>query len=540
MAQRDFRDLSLQLLWLLFNNQDFLIEFSDRIKPDYFGSKHSQYLVRLALEHWAEFNEPASEAVVEATLDADDEDGSLERQKITVEGVLRVFDKMLPTTERDRAWMWREAATFCRKQSLGHGLRAAADALQEQGPDAALALVDKARAEVGEDDVRGLRFFVDMPKTLATIGAREDEAAFVSTGLPKLDYWMGGGLLPSELAIFVAPTGRGKTMWLCSVASHALNCGLDVIYYTLEVPPEEIFIRVLASSSGVGIDEIRSWAGSSLYDPERFSKEREREEARVELQGQAPKKRRRENETEQGRKLARLRKRLLRIGAGEGKNDLYVRDIPSRRANVQGIVNDIQKLVRAGARPGLVLVDYADRLRPGGRHERRWEGEEEVYQDLASVAKEYDLPVWTAAQTSREALTRADLNLKYLKGAWSKAFEATFIVAAGQAPWMRRKNLFLFVMAKVRRGQEPSRGFRVFYDFSTTSFRAIVKDVVDEDETPEDREQDYSLAKTKRWSSTDERSFRRMKREYADKKDSTIDDYYDENGDGEDDEEDDE
>lgn len=46
---------------------------------------------------------------------------------------------------------------------------------------------------------------------------------------------MDGGLGSGELGVFVAPAGIGKSMALVSIAAAAVEKGLNVIYYTLEL-----------------------------------------------------------------------------------------------------------------------------------------------------------------------------------------------------------------------------------------------------------------------------------------------------------------
>lgn len=62
----------------------------------------------------------------------------------------------------------------------------------------------------------------------------------------NLSNCLGGGLGRKEHAIFVAPTGAGKTVFSCQLASSIADLGNKVLYITTEQPVDELIPRIMS------------------------------------------------------------------------------------------------------------------------------------------------------------------------------------------------------------------------------------------------------------------------------------------------------
>jgi len=79
----------------------------------------------------------------------------------------------------------------------------------------------------------------------------------IKTGLRSLDAVLCD-LRASSFYVIQGPTGGGKTILGLQVASHAASQGKTVLFCSLEMEPEELVERQLASDSGVQMNIIRS------------------------------------------------------------------------------------------------------------------------------------------------------------------------------------------------------------------------------------------------------------------------------------------
>lgn len=77
------------------------------------------------------------------------------------------------------------------------------------------------------------------------------------TGLPIWNHWLHGGFRRGESLMFIGVTNHGKTAVLTSLVLDLLRAGFRFVYYMLDSPKHEIYQRVWANLSGVGIEEDR-------------------------------------------------------------------------------------------------------------------------------------------------------------------------------------------------------------------------------------------------------------------------------------------
>jgi hypothetical protein len=71
---------------------------------------------------------------------------------------------------------------------------------------------------------------------------------------------------------------------------------------------------------------------------------------------------------------------------------------------VDGLRAHLDKYHLVGVTPNLIIIDYAELMRLGGRKDsRKDELIQELYEELRGLAGEYMVPLWTASQTNRSA-----------------------------------------------------------------------------------------------------------------------------------------
>ncbi len=461
----DSRLLMRQLLWLITHRRRFLRDFQRRLEPDFFASPEARYLVRTALLHFNTTGKALKKSILIHYVEEDDDRGDLEEQGITAKSVMRLYSRLEAVEDDELDYMWTKADEFCRHQALNLGIVGAAEALEDGDIEEAWRIINGTRVTQEGSTTKSLRVFADWEEVIDRIGEREASVDYVSTGLRRLDAILGGGVKRGELAVYCAPSGSGKTMWLCFVAAMATLMGAEVAYYTLEVDQDEIWLRTTASMSGIPITETREDAASSTSDPDYKRSMVEGEDIRD--------------------RLKKFRKRMRRLGMKT--RDIWVRDMPPRYADINSILADLDEIKQQGGNPSLVVIDYADRLRARGRHEKRWEGQEEVYIDLASIAKERDIAIWTASQVGRQALKKRNITMELIAGAFSKVFEASLVIAGGQTDDMRKHSWFNFFIAKTRRSSGSGNSMLVGYDFSKSQFKTLIRssDLDDEDDLGE-------------------------------------------------------
>lgn len=206
---------------------------------------------------------------------------------------------------------------------------------------------------------------------------------------PRLDEALDGGLGSGELLVILAPTGKGKTLFLVNFARGALIKGLNVLYITLEVAADIICVRLDSSMSSMTRGQIRG-------NPEVAIKQVETHYAQF-----------------GGR--------------------MVVAQFPANKTSVsqlEALLNDLP--ISMGFQPHAVMVDYADLLRSAkGREERRHELTE-IYTDLRELGKLYDIPIFTASQSNRGSFGAELVDLEHVAEDIGKVQIADVVVSLCQ------------------------------------------------------------------------------------------------------------
>lgn len=156
-----------------------------------------------------------------------------------------------------------------------------------------------------------------------------------------LDMFLDGVCLyPGEVGLIEAIPKGGKTVSLVNIGAIGLVHGLKVYHWSLEIPKKQLFSRYASRITG------------SKY---------EMQEA----------------------------KKLMNLYGGE----LVVRDEPY--CGIRELRNWVLK-----GKPDLVIVDYADlMMAPKKNAQRRFEIRD-TYLGLRNIAKEFEIPLWTASQAT--------------------------------------------------------------------------------------------------------------------------------------------
>jgi replicative DNA helicase len=191
-----------------------------------------------------------------------------------------------------------------------------------------------------------------------------DEPLGVPTGFRDLDAMLGG-LQKSDLLIFAGRPGMGKTSFLLSVALHAAKRNVRIAIFTMEMGAEQIVQRLIAMETGINTQKLRT---SGLDDHEWM--------LFVEATGN----------------MSGLQ---VFIDDTPAMTPLQMRTKCRRLQHEFGL--------------DLVIVDYIQLMNGGGNFENnRVQEISYISRNMKELARELDVPVFSAAQLSRAVEQRQD------------------------------------------------------------------------------------------------------------------------------------
>ena len=207
----------------------------------------------------------------------------------------------------------------------------------------------------------------------------------------------------------MAPTGVGKSMALVNIAHGAISQGLNVVYYTLELSESQVGVRMDARVCDIPMEQVYKTPNVV------------------------------------GRRLEQIR--------GDYGN-LIIKQFPTKGASVTSIKAHISRLRTSKFSPDLIIVDYADLLKPISRFKEKRHELESLYEDLRGFAVEFKIPVWTASQSNRQSMDREIVTLSDISESFAKAQVADIILTLQRSASDKKENKGMIFVAKNRAGRD--------------------------------------------------------------------------------------
>jgi replicative DNA helicase len=336
-------------------------------------------------------------------------------------------------TVKDEAIITKIMKRFARRQVLKHAILEAIEKL-DSGEEADL---DRVRQRIDEailidtkTSEESYNYFHDPLKRNNDEGGEER----IPTGLSKeLDDSISGGLAAGEIGIIVAPTGVGKTLLLVNIGYGAMLRGKKVVYATLEIRPRKVARRFDCRITKTTFSQVA------------------KEPVKVQT------------------KLRALEAR----GAG-----LHIKDYTSALVSVPDLRAYLDRL-KANKFPfDVIIVDHADLMySPKQYKERRYELSS-IVSGLRRLANEFNVPVWTASQATREAGKKGKTGLWDIAEDIGKANWADLAITLSQTDDEKTEGVMWLKVAKNRLGSTNPK-VQVFIDYDTMTVKGAQKEISD-------------------------------------------------------------
>jgi len=379
----------IKLIAALFKDRAFLQQICDILKPEFMESEDKQWIIKTIVDYFDEYSSLPTLEVMKVKLDDVDNDVL----KTTIIDTLKQVTKNFEAD--DIEFIEKEALDFCKNQTLKAAIMESVNLLQLGEYDSIKNKIDTAMKAGAERDI-GHEYNLDIDDRFA-----ESTRKTVSTGWNVIDDLMDGGLGPGELGVFVAPAGIGKSWGLVNAAANAVQKGLNVIHYTLELSAPYVGLRFDSVFTGIAAQNLKYHIEEVKNCVDKLT----------------------------------------------GK--LVVKYYPTKSATVNTIKAHLDRCQMQGYKPDVIVVDYADLLRGTGKEIRHELGN--IYEDLRGLAGEYEIPVWTASQANRSALEDDVIGAEKIAESYSKIMTADFVISlsrkiedkvAGTGRWHVIKNRF--------------------------------------------------------------------------------------------------
>jgi replicative DNA helicase len=399
---------------LMMQDRPFCDQIEEVLELEFFDSSYLRAFVEIVIDYREKYGQHPHFATLETEIKKGNKkyDGAVNKQ-------LRDFLARIRSDDvSDKQYIKDQAIDFCKKQCLKKAILESAVLVKKGNYDSITKIINDALSR-GNDQNFGHDWFMDVDERYIKQSRKP-----ITTGWHRMDEIAKGGLGAKELAVVIAPTGAGKSMVLVHLGAQALMLGKKVVHYTLELADTIVGLRYDSCLSKVDLRDI--------MDSKEIVKEK--------------------------------------IQDIPGK--LIIKEYPTKSASTKSIKHHLEKLKKQGILPDMVIVDYADLLRPVSHSAEKRHDLESIYEELRGMATEFNCAFVTASQTNRGGLNAEVITMESISEAFNKCFVADFIFSLSRTPQDKQANSGRIFIAKNRNGPD-GLVFPAAVDWSTVSIDVL-------------------------------------------------------------------
>jgi len=340
-------------------NTEFFRRVGRHLAIEIFTDETCKTVIQVCRQIGEEENKaPGSSVIVRQRLRAHHDAGKITRELLQ-ESLELLDDADEDCDAYDTEEILKELIPVLKRHAQKEALNTAIDSFSKRTDMEHVSALLENALRIGSDDRKlGTKL---SSKVIAQINKLRN-AKKLPTGIFELDAALAGGLDRGSLALFVGPTGAGKSMSLSHVASDAITNQQNVAYATLELGEEYVHARIISNLTNLDWESI-------------ISSERMMREAEQRLQGL------------------------------EEKNLLgfcTVRYFTPNATTVDDIRRWVAEEEKAYSKKiDVVCIDYAALL--SAPQHNKWEQLTEIAEKMRGVAADKKCWVWSAAQVKSSA-----------------------------------------------------------------------------------------------------------------------------------------
>ena len=376
--------IEITILRNFFFNEDYTRKALPFVKTDYFTNR----IERLLYEEIDKFvqqykNLPTKETILiefGRRKDVNDEEVKL------IKELVNSFND----EKTDLQWLLDTTEKFCKDRAVHNAVLSGIKILdgkdKEKQPEAIPSILSEALA-VSFDNHIGHDYIGDAESRFDWYHTKEKRYPFDLNFFNKITK---GGVPSKTLNIALAGTGVGKSLFMCHCASNFLTQGQNVLYITLEMAEERIAERIDANLMDVTMDDLHDMP-KQLYD----------------------------------NKMAKLRSKTT--------GQLIIKEYPTASAHsghFRALINELA--LKKSFKPDIVFVDYLNicaSSRFKGGNISSYFYIKAIAEELRGLAVEFNLPIFSATQTTRTGYVSTDIGLEDTSESFGLPATADFMFA---------------------------------------------------------------------------------------------------------------
>jgi len=427
----------------LLTDEKYMRKVLPFIKPDYFQGAY-RTLFKEAGKYVGKYNRlPTAETLVIELQESTNM--SNEQFQMSMEIVPHLFTNDVI----DNDWLIDATEKWCQDRAIHNAIMESItiiDGKHDSLTKGALPdLLSKALG-VGFDNAVGHDYVENAEQRYEFYHTEEDRIPFDIEYFNKITK---GGVPNKTLNICLAGTGVGKSLFMCHVGAAALVEGKNVLYITMEMAEERIAERIDANLLNVPIDQLENMSKDMFTT-----------------------------------KVADLARKTT------GK--LIVKEYPTGSAHAghfRGLLNELK--LKKQFEPDIIFVDYlnicaSSRMKAMGGSINSYTYIKSIAEELRGLAVEYNVPIFSATQTTRSGFSNSDVGLEDTSESFGLPATADLMFALISTEELEKMNQMMVKQLK-NRYNDPTQHKRFVIGVDRSKMRLFDVDENDQtltDDTP--------------------------------------------------------
>ena len=352
----------------LFTDEGYMRKVLPFIKPDYFQGIYKT-LFKEAGKYVGKYNNlPTAETLV---VELNESNMSQEQYQMAIDIIPQLFAE----EKIDKDWLIDSTEKWCQDRAIYNAIMESINIIDGKHDtltkNALPDLLQKALGVAFDTNV-GHDYVENAEQRFDFYHKEEDRLPFDLEYFNKITK---GGVPNKTLNICLAGTGVGKSLFMCHLAASALTEGKNVLYITLEMAEERIAERIDANLLNVPIDQLGN------LSKDMFTK-----------------------------KVSDLSRKTA------GK--LIIKEYPTGSAHAghfRALLNELK--LKRQFEPDVIFIDYlnicaSSRMKGMGGAINSYNYIKAIAEELRGLAVEFDVPVFSATQTTRSGYSNSDVGLE--------------------------------------------------------------------------------------------------------------------------------
>ena len=370
----------------ILNNEEYTRRVLPFIQPEYFEGVYSQLFKQVA-KYVHKYNSLPTIDAFKVQLDETD---SLSDEQFR--HAQEVLPELFKGDESDLTWLLDTTEQWCQDRALFNAVMESISIIDGKHKDLSKnALPDILTKALGVtfDTNVGHDYIASAEERYEFYHRTEERVAF------DLDYFnkiTKGGVPKKTLNIALAGTGVGKSLFMCHCAAANLTDNKNVLYITMEMAEERIAERIDANLLNIPIDQIENLSKNMFAEKVN--------EIKTKTNGQ-----------------------------------LIIKEYPTGAANVnhfRALLNELK--LKKSFVPDVIYIDYLNicssaRMKAMGGSINSYTYIKAIAEEMRGLAVEFDLPIFSATQTTRSGFSSSDPGLEDTSESFGLPATADFMFA---------------------------------------------------------------------------------------------------------------